>query len=371
MSRLGRIAAACAFGCAGLLAPASTVAHEPASSARIDAISVHMVDQGSRFESELSAASELAAMSAMAHRYLAHGRTGVRREILVRHRDDPAVFDEGSGGPVALHWPGQCQMLNLRTHYDALLRARPDLTHLRLHRHPAAVVWGLIHEDMHCRTDPYLEFVGQRLIEQLRADGASSERLALVRLIDRMKMLLSEAMSDAMAILMMARRDGVDAAQEFLATLAEYRADRRAVDPEHDTTATLIEVGRILGTEPAVLDADARVFERAILAAQTTFFHTFVQQLDTDDTRTVQRADFAAQLARIPIMLERARLAYGSDDRLDHPILAERGAAASAAMTQDPRAALTQHQTVDAATAGTLPGTSDEPSAAVNGAAVR
>lgn len=346
MSRFGRIATAVAFGCASLLAPISAAAHGQATSARLDAISVQMVAQDSRFESDLPAASELAAMSAMVHRYLVHGRTGVHRQILVRHRDDPAISDEGSGGPVALHWPGRCQMLNLRTHYGPLLRTRPDLTHLRLHQHPAAVRWGLIHEDMHCRTDPYLELVGQPLIERLRADGASSEHLAFIRLVDRMKTLLAEAMSDAMAILMIARRDGVDTARDFMETLIEYRADRRAIDPEHDTSATLIEVGRILKNEPAALDSDARVFERAILAAQTTFFHTFVQQLDTDDDRTASGADFATQVARIPVMLDRARMAYREGDTLGHPTLAGRGAVA--------RGATTPNEADDSTIAGTL-----------------
>lgn len=335
MHRFGQIAAAVAFGGTCLLAPVSAAAHGQAARTRLDAISVQIVAQGSRFESDLSAASELETMSTLVQRYLVHGHTGVHRQILVRHRDDPAIFDESAGGPVALHWPGRCQVLNLRTHYGPLLRTRPDLTHLRLHRHPAAVIWGLIHEDMHCRIDPYLEFAGQPLIERLRADGASSERLAFVRLVDRMKTLLGEAISDAMAILMMARRDGVDTAREFSETLADYRADRRAVDPEHDTTATLIEVRRILETEPAVLDSDARVFERAILAAQTTFFHTFVQQLDMDDVRIVSSADFAAQVARIPVMLDRARMAYRDDNTPGHPVLAGQGTVARGAMTQD------------------------------------
>lgn len=81
-----------------------------------------------------------------------------------------------------------------------------------------------------------------------------------------------------------------------------------------------------------------------------------------EDGRIASGTDFAAQVARIPVMLDRARMAYLDGDTFGHPTLAGRGAVTRGATTQD--------EEDDSTVAGTM-GASVGPGTAVDTAAKR
>lgn len=216
--------------------------------------------------------SSILSVRKIAARYLADGRSPLKPVITMRNPDDDLEV-----GPMAMALPGDaCAIDGVRDDYSkiellASVAATPE--------HRAQV---LVHEAMHCRLGPaLLRFVAR---EPAAADFA---------------VMFSESSADAMAILTVARKDGVPAALRALEHWYQVRDEEAAsphTDGHHDSRETLKRVRNLLTTAPEKLDSDGAAFALAITEGMAGASQTFAAWLPADRKDYISSAEFKTHM---------------------------------------------------------------------------
>lgn len=221
-------------------------------------------------------------------RYLAHGRSPLRPWI--RMLDPGENLD---AGPAAFVVPGEiCLIDGVRTDYS---QADPRIAQMTGTPEMRAQV--LVHESMHCRIAPAL----------MKALAQSQSPL-----VANYAQAFNESAADAMAILTVARKDGVPAALVALERWHSVRAAEAAspeADGHHDTRATLTRIRELLLTAPEKLNSDGAAFAHSITEALAGSAMTFTSSLSADDAARLRTPQFKAEMAHF----HRAVEAMGRD----------------------------------------------------------
>lgn len=176
----------------------------------------------------------------IAARYLSDGRSPLKPVIKMENPDDEVDI-----GPAAMMLPGdECSIEGVRADYS---KAEGFATIAGTPEQRAQV---LVHEGMHCRLGPALV----RYVERNPSNASFAIRF-------------SESSADAMAILTVARKDGVPAALVALDhwyKIREMEATSPNPDIQHDSRETLKRIRELLTTGPERLDSDGAAFALAI-----------------------------------------------------------------------------------------------------------
>lgn len=216
--------------------------------------------------------SSILSVRKIAARYLADGRSPLKPVITMRNPDDDL-----DAGPIAMALPGgACAIDGVRDDYSkieqlASVAATPE--------HRAQV---LVHEAMHCRLGPaLLRFVAR---EPAAANFA---------------VMFSESSADAMAILTVARKDGVPAALRALDHWYQVRDEEAAspdTDGHHDSREALVRIRDLLTLAPEKVDSDGAAFALAITEGLVGASKTFAAWLPADRKDYIASAEFKAQM---------------------------------------------------------------------------
>ncbi|OEZ69264.1 hypothetical protein JAB5_27050 [Janthinobacterium sp. HH103] len=226
-------------------------------------------------QSNTATRQALSEISQISARYLAHGRSPLQPRILMLNPSDSP--DEG---PMAIAVPGEiCIVKGVRGDYsktEPRLAAMADTAQMR------AMV--LVHESMHCRLGPAL----------LRHVAATPFPMAT-----SFTQIFSESSADAMAVLTLARRDGIPDALKVLDRMVEIRAEEAAsadADGFHDTRETLARVRALLVNQPSKLASDADAFKLAITEAMGGSATTFKASLPADKKDYISTPEFRSDM---------------------------------------------------------------------------
>jgi hypothetical protein len=214
-------------------------------------IAPHLANTSSDYWSKRSVSDRsIKEVATLAVRYLDHGLSPVPRIIGVR--PDGHIGDL----PMARARVDECQIWNIRARYtpefedterlSAMIRTLDD----RLVR--AGV---LIHEDTHCRVNPFLPTASdsENLLDALKTQlsrlgsivglktGEQEHRKQVEEMAMHIRSVVNENIADSMMLLMIAHKDGVRAALD-LATLfdAHWRDGFEGVTAETGKDGTLI-----------------------------------------------------------------------------------------------------------------------------------
>lgn len=197
-------------------------------------------------------------------KYVAHGHSD--------HGNGVVMVAKGSeASPMATALEGGCFLVGIRsdyTEFPALAQVDQDLMRR----------FTLIHEDMHCRSNAY---VMATLTPYLESNLVSP-------VFSRFATITSEASADAMALLMTARRDGVDEALKMADAVEKLRVSTPK-DTDHDTVATIRKVRQILKTSPQRFDSDSTALATAMevgLSGATVAIEKQLPARDLDELRS-------------------------------------------------------------------------------------
>lgn len=235
---------------------------------------------------QASSEKGLEAITQIYKKFASHGRTDTTIQMQV-------VADDAEGDPLAhigdIH---VCKIEGLRMEYS-------DYRELNHFESQLAREFVVIHEDMHCRTMPHI--VAQARFDMNKGITLSSAYPVFVR-------LFAEASADAMAVLMKARRDGVDAAL----TMAEQveAARIKAGFQHYDTIKTLEIVRTMLHSDKSVLKSDAAAFSASIRAGLQGTSMTLPQWLPPEQLREMESAEFRDSMSSLATGLYSATRAY-------------------------------------------------------------
>jgi hypothetical protein len=209
-------------------------------------------------------------------RYLAHGRSPLRPVIRMLGPDTD--LDEG---PAAYVVPGEvCRIDGVRTDYS---RTAPRLAKMTGTPEMRALV--LVHESMHCRIAPALMGALTKSPSPLVAEYAQ---------------IFNESAADAMAVLTVARKDGVPAA---LAALDQWHSARAAeasspeADGHHDTRETLTRIRELLLSAPEKLNSDGAAFALSITEALAGAAKAFTASLSPENAARITAPEFRSHMA--------------------------------------------------------------------------
>jgi len=217
-------------------------------------------------------------------RYLAHGRAPLQPQINMLNPDD-----DPEEGPVALIAPGEvCRVDGVRADYS---KADPRLAFMADTEQMRAML--LVHESMHCR-------VGPALIKHIQQFHSPT----VLQYVN----IFNESSADAMAILTLARKDGVPVALHALDRVVAVRA-AEAVSPDadgfHDTRETLKRVRNLLVNTPEKLNSDSSTFALAITETLAGASKTFKDALPPDRQGYLATPEFSADMAQFHKAVEK------------------------------------------------------------------
>lgn len=183
-------------------------------------------------------------------------------------------------GPAAYVVPGEvCRIDGVRTDYS---QTDPRLA--RMTETPEMRAQVLVHESMHCRIAPAL----------MKALAHSQSPLVL-----DFARTFNEAAADAMAVLTVARKDGVPAALGALENWHSIRAaeaESPDADGHHDTRETLARIRNLLTTTPGKLDSDGAAFAFAITEALAGASKAFVTGLPAERKKDLATPEFSSSM---------------------------------------------------------------------------
>lgn len=222
-------------------------------------------------------------------RYLNHGRSETRRELHVI--EDSARPDDL---PKAVVLKGVCRIEGIRLDYS-----KTDDLILKLTLTPGQRAHVLIHEDFHCRVMPAILKSIHRLESDIHNDFVRR---------------FNESGADVMAILILARRDGIDVAKDTLSRLIEIRkleAASDTADGYHDSRASLAHLNVILDHNPEMFASDAQAFATAIAIAVREAGKSF-ESTSLADARVAAGPDFEKEFSRLGDMIAQAANAYST-----------------------------------------------------------
>lgn len=177
-----------------------------------------------------------ASVAGIYQKYILHGRT---------NEQNRSVQLDALGRAVTEHSKNECNIKVIRADYS------------KGYDTPSMRAFALIHEDMRCRTQPYIAFDS---VLEAKNDAEATA------LSERYISLVTESAADAMGILMIARRDGVEEAQKVLRKVYSARSDVEYESRYPDTRETLKLVADELTwlAKPGNQTSDAQTFSRAI-----------------------------------------------------------------------------------------------------------
>ena len=215
-------------------------------------------------EKEKTENKERAAMNQIAedyNRYAAHGNTDHNVYLNARLDTKEKAFI-----PTAIVAPGGDCVINASDSYKNLadLLDRPAMAD------PIIRPYVIAHEDMHCRI---------RINAISDSDTATSREGQLAQHFDA---LSNESIADAMAILITAKRDGVEKALELIHKVEELRTSP-GEDKIHNTTETLKILTEVIKHNPAAFATDASAFVNAIEIGMRGATMTFPAQIAASD----------------------------------------------------------------------------------------
>lgn len=218
--------------------------------------------------------TSIRAVKDIAARYLSHGRAPLKPVITMMNPDD-----DRDVGPTATAMPGEiCEVAGVRADYG---KADPRLAVMAGTPEQRAQV--LVHESMHCR-------LGPALLRYVARDTSAAE----------FAVTFSESSADAMAILTVARKDGVPAALSALEHWYKVRGDEAAspeADGLHDSRETLSRIRELLTKAPEKLDSDGAAFALAITEGLAGAAKTFANALPAERKDYISSPEFKAHMA--------------------------------------------------------------------------
>lgn len=204
---------------------------------------VAFVDEPRRFEKEAATAISV---EETYRRYAGHGNTD-RPVQIYSYSDGPS-----EGKEPAAYWApdGSCIVDGISTAYSKYLAGTG---YSGIHDDAQLNGFILAHEDMHCR------------VSATKApDTLDMSKMEEIELAGKFDTLVNESVSDSMAALIIARRDGPDAALKVLDNVQPMRNGAQG-DVDHDTRATLDLLRRTITDEPHRYSTDERAFSSAIV----------------------------------------------------------------------------------------------------------
>jgi hypothetical protein len=220
-----------------------------------------------------STQASIISIKKIAARYLADGHSPLKPVITMMNPDD-----ELDVGPTASALPGdKCVIDGVRADYSkteqlAAIAGTPE---------QRAQI--LVHESMHCR-------LGPALLRYVARDPSAAA----------FAVTFSESSADAMAILTVARKDGVPAALSALEHWYQVR-EKEAASPEsdgqHDSRETLKRIRELLTTTPEKIDSDGAAFALAITEGLAGASKTFAAALPDDRKDYIASPVFKAHMS--------------------------------------------------------------------------
>jgi hypothetical protein len=186
-------------------------------------------------------AGELALAADTVNKYIVHGHSPVDRTVFVNNRFDKRL-DFHPVHDVASQFADQngneCHIVHITNDYTKndnamFIQGEPAFGDM-----PSGDVWVdtpliragiLIHEDAHCRVVPFLGLhASDAHADAAKADGDDASYLDHT-LAATVKTIVTENISDAAALFMIARRDGLDAALSFGGDLHAIRTHEDSI----------------------------------------------------------------------------------------------------------------------------------------------
>lgn len=250
------------------VAAAPVPAHEPAPAPAVATTAPEARDRDMTQSAILS-------IKQVSARYLAHGRSPLKPQIRMLNPDDDPL-----AGPMATVAPEDiCRVEGVRTDYS---KSDPRLA--RMADTPQMRTMVLVHESMHCRLAPAL----------FRHLAQSTSAMAY-----NFAVTFSESSADAIAILTLARHDGLPLALNTLDRLAAIRASEAASpdsDGHHDSRETLARIRAILVESPQRLNSDGATFSLAITEALMGTSATFKASLPAERAGYMETQEFRADM---------------------------------------------------------------------------
>lgn len=262
-------------------APESAPAPAPAAAA----ISADVPAARARATTQAS----ILAVKEIAARYLSHGRSPLKPSIVMMNPDE-----DPDQGPEAMAVAGDvCRVDGVRTDYS---KADPHLA--RMAGTPEMRAQVLVHESMHCRLGPAL----------LRYTAKFPSPNAI-----KFATTFSESSADAMAILTVARRDGVPAALRMLDQWYAVRGDEAAspeADGYHDSRETLNRIRHLLVTSPEKVNSDSAAFSLAITEGLAGASKTFAAALPAESKGYIGSREYMSNMAGFHLAVEEMARGY-------------------------------------------------------------
>lgn len=195
-------------------------------------------------------------------RYVSGGRSAVEVEVVVMRGEGQSG---GDAGPHASQSEGKgagglysCRIDNVAGSYAARTISQDGAVyHIDT---PTMRAGTLIHEYTHCQTLHHLGFDGPTE-QQWQAMTPAEQQLA--RQVADVQINASEAVSDARAVIELARKDGLGAANEYVQKMTAVRA---AADGDSVHSTTFAMQGALLAatTQPDSIKTDQAAFAKAV-----------------------------------------------------------------------------------------------------------
>jgi hypothetical protein len=209
-------------------------------------------------------------------KYAAHGRTNNEIKIVVEEKTD--------GSPAVYKAPdGSCLIIGVSPNYSEFAKSigKPQIFDT-----PEMTAFLMAHEATHCR-------IGAGDFSGSNGGKIGSERETTVA--QGFDALTNESISDSLAVLTVARRDGPDKALSLIDQIRTLR-DKPVEDKIHDTRASLDLVAETIKRQPERYASDTAAFSTAVELGAQGAAKTYPGQLTSEDKAVLRSASFASAL---------------------------------------------------------------------------